>query len=210
MCTLLLVVDSGRPVAPGLHSVVWTSLQVTGVPEDQILVAVFPGLPTSAELFILPPKNLTERRKGNEEDLEQVSDRTLGQDTCLPPTIWRHTVIFPATKGGELSPIGPAACGSAQPPGRCQQPAWPRISASAQTGTFSAQEGKASLAALIPTVGIPANLLGSPARWPGLGETQEGEGGIWVSFSISRKMCFLSLNIPVNLSSASGEKMNCF
>ncbi|XP_059254505.1 VPS10 domain-containing receptor SorCS3 isoform X2 [Mustela nigripes] len=47
-------------------------VKVTSVPEDQILVAVFPGLPTSAELFILPPKNLTERRKGNEEDLEQI------------------------------------------------------------------------------------------------------------------------------------------
>ncbi|XP_019484722.1 PREDICTED: VPS10 domain-containing receptor SorCS3-like [Hipposideros armiger] len=47
-------------------------LKVTSVPEDQILVAVFPGLPTSAELFILPPKNLTERRKGNEGDLEQI------------------------------------------------------------------------------------------------------------------------------------------
>ncbi|EGW13924.1 VPS10 domain-containing receptor SorCS3 [Cricetulus griseus] len=48
------------------------TVQVTSVPEDQILVAVFPGLPTSAELFILPPKNLTERRKGHEGDLEQI------------------------------------------------------------------------------------------------------------------------------------------
>ncbi|KAI4550821.1 hypothetical protein MJT46_018328 [Ovis ammon polii x Ovis aries] len=47
-------------------------VKVTSVPEDQILVAVLPGLPTSAELFILPPKNLTERRKGNEGDLEQI------------------------------------------------------------------------------------------------------------------------------------------
>nr|KAF6425792.1 sortilin related VPS10 domain containing receptor 3 [Molossus molossus] len=47
-------------------------VKVTSVPEDQILVAVFPGLPTSAELFILPPKNSTERRKGNEGDLEQI------------------------------------------------------------------------------------------------------------------------------------------
>uniref|UniRef100_A0A4X1TMS7 Sortilin related VPS10 domain containing receptor 3 n=1 Tax=Sus scrofa TaxID=9823 RepID=A0A4X1TMS7_PIG len=47
-------------------------VKVTSVPEEQILVAVFPGLPTSAELFILPPKNLTERRKGNEGDLEQI------------------------------------------------------------------------------------------------------------------------------------------
>ncbi|KAJ8789499.1 hypothetical protein J1605_022026 [Eschrichtius robustus] len=47
-------------------------VKVTSIPEEQILVAVFPGLPTSAELFILPPKNLTERRKGNEGDLEQI------------------------------------------------------------------------------------------------------------------------------------------
>ncbi|XP_027785961.2 VPS10 domain-containing receptor SorCS3 [Marmota flaviventris] len=47
-------------------------VKVTSVPEDQVLVAVFPGLPTSAELFILPPKNLTERRKGHEGDLEQI------------------------------------------------------------------------------------------------------------------------------------------
>uniref|UniRef100_A0A7M4F1S9 VPS10 domain-containing receptor SorCS3 n=1 Tax=Crocodylus porosus TaxID=8502 RepID=A0A7M4F1S9_CROPO len=45
---------------------------VTGIPDEQILVAVFPGLPTSAELFILPHKNTTERRKGNEGDLEQI------------------------------------------------------------------------------------------------------------------------------------------
>ncbi|XP_065529017.1 VPS10 domain-containing receptor SorCS3 [Lathamus discolor] len=46
--------------------------QVTGIPDEQILVAVFPGLPTSAELFILPHKNTTERRKSSEADLEQV------------------------------------------------------------------------------------------------------------------------------------------
>jgi len=45
---------------------------VTGIPDEQILVAVFPGLPTSAELFILPHKNTTERRKSSEADLEQV------------------------------------------------------------------------------------------------------------------------------------------
>lgn len=77
-CSLLLT--WGRL---GPHSLVYASLQVTSVPEDQILVAVFPGLPTSAELFILPPKNLTERRKGNEEDLEQVSKSQLGYNTCL-------------------------------------------------------------------------------------------------------------------------------
>uniref|UniRef100_A0A8C6ZRK8 VPS10 domain-containing receptor SorCS3 n=1 Tax=Nothoprocta perdicaria TaxID=30464 RepID=A0A8C6ZRK8_NOTPE len=46
--------------------------QVTGIPDEQVLVAVFPGLPTSAELFILPYKNTTERRKSSEADLEQV------------------------------------------------------------------------------------------------------------------------------------------
>uniref|UniRef100_A0A8V0Z4L5 Sortilin related VPS10 domain containing receptor 3 n=1 Tax=Gallus gallus TaxID=9031 RepID=A0A8V0Z4L5_CHICK len=45
--------------------------QVTGIPDEQILVAVFPGLPTSAELFVLPHKNTTERRKSSEADLEQ-------------------------------------------------------------------------------------------------------------------------------------------
>uniref|UniRef100_A0A8C3UR86 Sortilin related VPS10 domain containing receptor 3 n=1 Tax=Catharus ustulatus TaxID=91951 RepID=A0A8C3UR86_CATUS len=45
---------------------------VTGIPDEQILVALFPGLPTSAELFILPHKNSTERRKSSEADLEQV------------------------------------------------------------------------------------------------------------------------------------------
>uniref|UniRef100_F7ETM3 VPS10 domain-containing receptor SorCS3 n=2 Tax=Ornithorhynchus anatinus TaxID=9258 RepID=F7ETM3_ORNAN len=57
--------DVGRVIKQALT-------KVTSIPEDQILVAVFPGLPTSAELFILPVKNLTERRKGSEADLEQV------------------------------------------------------------------------------------------------------------------------------------------
>ncbi|XP_054840229.1 VPS10 domain-containing receptor SorCS3 [Eublepharis macularius] len=47
-------------------------VQVTGIPEEQVLVAVFPGLPTSAELFILPHQNMSERRKGSEGDLEQA------------------------------------------------------------------------------------------------------------------------------------------
>ncbi|XP_078497303.1 VPS10 domain-containing receptor SorCS3-like [Lissotriton helveticus] len=47
-------------------------LQVTNIAHEQILVAVFPGVPTSAELFVLPHKNVTERRKGNEVDLEPL------------------------------------------------------------------------------------------------------------------------------------------
>uniref|UniRef100_A0A5S6L3U2 Charged multivesicular body protein 2b n=2 Tax=Xenopus tropicalis TaxID=8364 RepID=A0A5S6L3U2_XENTR len=40
-------------------------IQVTNIPEEHILVAMFPGLPTSAEVFVLPPKNASERRKGS-------------------------------------------------------------------------------------------------------------------------------------------------
>nr|XP_033797596.1 VPS10 domain-containing receptor SorCS3 isoform X2 [Geotrypetes seraphini] len=47
-------------------------VQVTSIPDELILVAMFPGLPTSAELFILPHKNMTERRKRNEAHLEQI------------------------------------------------------------------------------------------------------------------------------------------
>lgn len=45
-------------------------------PEEQLLVAVFPGVPTAAELFLLPHKNQSEGRKKSEEELEQV--RTTG------------------------------------------------------------------------------------------------------------------------------------
>uniref|UniRef100_A0ABM5G202 VPS10 domain-containing receptor SorCS3 n=1 Tax=Pogona vitticeps TaxID=103695 RepID=A0ABM5G202_9SAUR len=47
-------------------------VQVTGIPDEQVLVAVFPGLPTSAELFILPYHNMSDRRSGSEGDLEQI------------------------------------------------------------------------------------------------------------------------------------------
>lgn len=47
-------------------------MQVADIPEEQLLVAVFPGIPTAAELFLLPPKNQSDGRKRTEEDLEQV------------------------------------------------------------------------------------------------------------------------------------------
>ncbi|XP_041426021.1 VPS10 domain-containing receptor SorCS3 [Xenopus laevis] len=50
---------------------------VTNIPEEHILVAMFPGLPTSAELFVLPPKNASERRKGSKADLEQIVETIL-------------------------------------------------------------------------------------------------------------------------------------
>ncbi|PIO26876.1 hypothetical protein AB205_0113730, partial [Aquarana catesbeiana] len=52
-------------------------IQVTHIPEEHILVAMFPGLPTSAELFILPPKNVSERWKGSKLDLEQIVESLL-------------------------------------------------------------------------------------------------------------------------------------
>ena len=41
-------------------------------PEEQLLVAVFPGVPTAAELFLLPHKNQSEGKKKSEEELVQV------------------------------------------------------------------------------------------------------------------------------------------
>ncbi|XP_061628113.1 VPS10 domain-containing receptor SorCS3 [Phyllopteryx taeniolatus] len=49
-------------------------LQVAKFPEEQLLVAVFPGVPTAAELFLLPHKNQSHDKKKSEEELEQVSN----------------------------------------------------------------------------------------------------------------------------------------
>uniref|UniRef100_A0A667XEI7 Sortilin related VPS10 domain containing receptor 3 n=1 Tax=Myripristis murdjan TaxID=586833 RepID=A0A667XEI7_9TELE len=42
--------------------------------QEQLLVAVFPGVPTAAELFLLPHKNHSEGKKKSEEELERVSE----------------------------------------------------------------------------------------------------------------------------------------
>lgn len=53
--------------------VVVASPQVSGVPEEQLLVFLYPGLPTTAELFILPDENgHGEHKKDSEEALETV------------------------------------------------------------------------------------------------------------------------------------------
>lgn len=49
-------------------------LEATGVNGKQILVAVLPGLPTSAELFILPHREAAGENKRTAGDLEQISD----------------------------------------------------------------------------------------------------------------------------------------
>lgn len=48
------------------------SAQVSDFPDEQLLVAVFPGVPTAAELFLLPHKNQSAGKKKSEEELEQV------------------------------------------------------------------------------------------------------------------------------------------
>lgn len=58
------------------------SLQVSDFPEEQLLVAVFPGVPTAAELFLLPHKNHSESKKKSEEELEQVSDTMTAFSNC--------------------------------------------------------------------------------------------------------------------------------
>ncbi|XP_036971360.1 VPS10 domain-containing receptor SorCS3 [Acanthopagrus latus] len=60
--------DVGRVIKKAL-------LQVSDFPEEQLLVAVFPGVPTAAELFLLPHKNQSEGKKKSEEELVQVSDK---------------------------------------------------------------------------------------------------------------------------------------
>ncbi|KAF3851935.1 hypothetical protein F7725_005290 [Dissostichus mawsoni] len=52
--------DVGRVIKKAL-------LQVSDFPEEQLLVAVFPGVPTAAELFLLPHKNQSEGKKKSEE-----------------------------------------------------------------------------------------------------------------------------------------------
>uniref|UniRef100_A0A3B3BJH2 Sortilin related VPS10 domain containing receptor 3b n=1 Tax=Oryzias melastigma TaxID=30732 RepID=A0A3B3BJH2_ORYME len=59
--------DIGRVVRTALS-------QVSGVPEDQMLVSLYPGLPTTAELFILPyEQTFNEHKRSSEEEL-QISD----------------------------------------------------------------------------------------------------------------------------------------
>lgn len=46
---------------------------MSGVPGDQLLVCLYPGLPTTAELFILPDEHTSsEHKRGSEEALGTV------------------------------------------------------------------------------------------------------------------------------------------
>lgn len=56
-----------------IHPVSLPPSQATGIPSQHILVAVLPGLPTAAELFVLPYQDGARENKRSPEDLEQVS-----------------------------------------------------------------------------------------------------------------------------------------
>ncbi|KAF7216643.1 VPS10 domain-containing receptor SorCS3 isoform X1 [Nothobranchius furzeri] len=58
--------DVGRVIKKAL-------LRVSDFPEEHLLVAVFPGVPTAAELFLVPNKNQSDDRKKCEEELEKAS-----------------------------------------------------------------------------------------------------------------------------------------
>lgn len=65
------------------------SLQATGVREDQLLVTVLPGLPTTAEFFLLPDKRL---KDGNLEQVPKpwlmMTQTSLSPCLCLCESQW--------------------------------------------------------------------------------------------------------------------------
>ncbi|XP_068614143.1 VPS10 domain-containing receptor SorCS1-like [Brachionichthys hirsutus] len=67
--------DIGRAVKSSM-------VQVTGISEDQLLVTVLPGLPTTAEVFIVPDKRSrpTDGKWGHLDQLSQVLLSALNQD----------------------------------------------------------------------------------------------------------------------------------
>ncbi|KAK1793385.1 hypothetical protein P4O66_011767, partial [Electrophorus voltai] len=69
--------DVGRVVRATLsqvHNTVFSPSQVCGFPEEQLLVSVFPGSPTVAELFIFPETNHSQLRVAAEEKLDKMSE----------------------------------------------------------------------------------------------------------------------------------------
>ncbi|MEQ2271930.1 hypothetical protein XENORESO_011390 [Xenotaenia resolanae] len=60
-------------------------IQATGVREDLLLVTVLPGLPTAAEFFLLPDKQLTEGKpEKSSAHLDQIVTQigVLGAEDC--------------------------------------------------------------------------------------------------------------------------------
>lgn len=70
-------------------------LKVTGINEDQLLVTVLPGLPTTAEIFIVPQKR---PRDGAMDEkwahLDQVLSHQIILMPPLPPADAHYNVVF--------------------------------------------------------------------------------------------------------------------
>lgn len=72
--------ETGNNVVQTLLTVLFllVPLQATGIREDQLLVTVLPGLPTAAEFFLLPDKQLNEVKPDkNSAHLDQVRQQLL-------------------------------------------------------------------------------------------------------------------------------------
>uniref|UniRef100_A0A8C4HZL4 Sortilin related VPS10 domain containing receptor 3b n=1 Tax=Dicentrarchus labrax TaxID=13489 RepID=A0A8C4HZL4_DICLA len=52
---------------------------VSGVPEDQLLVSLYPGLPSTAELFILPDEHASSEHKRSSEEISDIFVTALNQ-----------------------------------------------------------------------------------------------------------------------------------
>uniref|UniRef100_A0A6I8PNT2 VPS10 domain-containing receptor SorCS1 n=1 Tax=Ornithorhynchus anatinus TaxID=9258 RepID=A0A6I8PNT2_ORNAN len=93
-------------------------IEATGISSQHILVAVLPGLPTSAELFILPYQDASGENRKSAEDLEQISEmlvHTLNQNSIhfeLKPGI-RILVHAAHLTAAPLVDITPSHSGSA-------------------------------------------------------------------------------------------------
>ena len=64
--------------------------------EDQLLVTVLPGLPTAAEFFLLPDKQLTEGKpEKSAAHLDQVRQQLQLSELhdSIIPLAWRRTVF---------------------------------------------------------------------------------------------------------------------
>lgn len=72
------------------HHVV-ASLQASEIPQEQLLVFLYPGLPTTAELFILPDERTSSlHKKSDEVTLETVRVKTCQRVSTFSTIIPRN------------------------------------------------------------------------------------------------------------------------
>lgn len=76
-------------------------LKVTGISEDQLLVTVLPGLPTTAEVFIVPEKR--SRHGGVDEKLAHLDQVHFNVPWQMLGTTWFSVIIKTAQKQAEGS-----------------------------------------------------------------------------------------------------------